>query len=446
MSVHRFHAVALTPIHVGDGSTWTPESFRLDGDELVLFEPSAALAALDLAGSKAFAQAIDRGDLRKAQSLLHAAVGKQLELGRIDVSDASRREIGAAIDNPGRAGRIHPFIRSAGRPFMPGSSIKGAIRTAILSDRAKPMLPELVREIEQAGIHGGKSGRLSDAIQRKVLQLEEGQRQTDTDPFRHVSIGDAGLPDRATRIEHVLNLRRDGTANEMPMHFEALRALTRFTVDVLVADGRANLAASKDPRKTTKKPIVLEELRGAVDSFYRTIWESEARRFFGPPGSPPGLPPKGKAVLLRVGRFSHFEAASVEGLRRGHRPQSRTNPTASEGSTRMVIASSGTNTPFGWIALFDKEQDAVDWATGAKTTTPRQAGASMTAPGGQRAVPTPSAGGRLVGFRRGERVRNQDGETGIVMADVAMYAPRMDIKFDADGSVENVSTKGWERT
>ena len=91
MSIHRFHAVALTPIHIGDGSAWTPEMFKLDGDEIVLFEPATAVAALDKAGHKAFVAAVDAGKLREAQSILHRAVAPNHHLARIAISAASRK-------------------------------------------------------------------------------------------------------------------------------------------------------------------------------------------------------------------------------------------------------------------------------------------------------------------------------------------------------------------
>lgn len=445
MTLHRFHALALTPIHVGDGSTWTPESFKLDGNHLVLFEPTAALAALDPAGCTAFSRAIESGELRKAQQLLQSVVRGELELGRIAMAASSREEIGIAIDNPARAGRIHPFVRTAGRPFLPGSAIKGAIRTAILSTRAQPRISAFLSEIAQANVRSGKSGRVSDSIQRQVFDLGPDQRKTDTDPFRHVAVADCILPPGATRIDRVHNLRRDGQPNAMQMHFEALLAGTGFVVEMNLADERANRAAAKDRAKTARQPILIDELRQSLDLFYRGIWDAEAGRFYAR-GGLPELPPASEATLLRVGRFSHFEAASIEGLRQGYRPQSQAAKTAPEGSTRMVTIRDEVKIPFGWVALFADQAAAERWGLriAAATRPSSRPAASVAKPSSSATTQSPASGARLTKFRIGDRVMDAQGEIATVIMNVPLGAQTMDVEFQ-DGSRETVRIGGWTR-
>ena len=60
-------------------------------------------------------------------------------------------------------------------------------------------------------------------------------------------------------------------------------------------------------------------------------------------------------VLLRLGRFGHFESKSLEGVRRGHFPQARnpadrTRPPNAWGATRTVTRDAkGNPVPFGWV-------------------------------------------------------------------------------------------------
>jgi hypothetical protein len=88
MTARLFHAVALTPVHVEDPEAWLPECFVLDGDDLVRFEPAAVMAALDDAARRGFALAVERGDLRLAQDVLHAAIRPEHALERILVGAA----------------------------------------------------------------------------------------------------------------------------------------------------------------------------------------------------------------------------------------------------------------------------------------------------------------------------------------------------------------------
>ena len=62
-----------------------------------------------------------------------------------------------------------------------------------------------------------------------------------------------------------------------------------------------------------------------------------------------------RGLLLRVGRFSHFESLSVDNLRQGWNVQARKSIT--EGSSRTLCRcrpnpdGAGTALPFGWLLL-----------------------------------------------------------------------------------------------
>ncbi|TXL82055.1 type III-A CRISPR-associated RAMP protein Csm5 [Vineibacter terrae] len=363
MTLLPLHAVAMVPVHVGDGSTWTPEAFRLRGTRLERFEPAVVAASLTAKDQVRFRQAVDNGELKQAQQLLHNVVGDRHVLDRIEVSPDSVREIGDAVANPLRAGRIHAFIRSGGRPFLPGSAVKGAIRTALLSARASSRLPALRQIAARADVRGGRWGRVSDQIQAELLGAG-GRLETDADPFRFIRVADTLLPPEATRIEHVKNRRRDGRSNDMQMHFEALRAGTMFPLELRVDVDQAVRAARRDGHKAPGSPIAVNELLDAVDGFFRGRWAAEKQRFYAraPVRDLPSGRPSRYPILLRVGRFSHFESASIDGLRRGWSPQNRQD--MDEGGTRAVVGSEHEPWGFGWLALFDGEDAARTFAAG----------------------------------------------------------------------------------
>src|SRR5579875_2851944 len=156
-------AEALTPIHVGDGTDMRLDEYLLDdptmrrqqtqydeyGEEieeeqaeanappaLCRFDPVAAMKVL--AQRNEFRRSLERGDLGQAFRLLRGA-GASAILERIEISPASASALREAMEHPARrSGEVKPFIRSAGRPFIPGSSLKGAFRTALASHRLPP--------------------------------------------------------------------------------------------------------------------------------------------------------------------------------------------------------------------------------------------------------------------------------------------------------------------
>lgn len=498
MTARLFHAVALTPIHVEDPEAWLPECFVLDGDDLVRFEPAAVMAALDDAARRGFALAVERGDLRLAQDVLHAAMRPEHALERILVGAASRAGIVEALSSPARPGRVILFARSGGRPCLPGSTIKGALRTALLSARAQPLLGDLRRIAAREDGRGGRSGRLSDEVQATLLGLADAPDAVrgGRDPFRFLRVGDCMPEGVCTRIERVFNRRRDGRTRDMLVDAEVIRAGTRFEMTIAAAAGLDG------------DGLDLDGLLAACDMFHRQRWEQERARFHAdaPWPAQPAAEDGRRAILLRLGRYAHFEAASIEGLRQGWNHARR--DTMIVGDTRAVTLRGDLAVPFGWIALFETadaaeacaaiqrrllepvphpprtasppapaapvarpsgsegsreagrrgkpRRDARGQASAqTQSQTPPPAAAARDEPRRKRtsapadtrpaAKPTkPQAPARVVQFRRGDRVRDPDsGDIAIVAADVPFGAARMEVDFP-DGPM-SVDPKGWKK-
>jgi len=84
------------------------------------------------------------------------------------------------------------------RPYLPGSSIKGAIRTAIVSCLANE---------NRVSVENPKY------FENKVLGHTDGKQ----DPFRCVKISDAFLPNNATIIDKVEIFKPDATQDSNPV-------------------------------------------------------------------------------------------------------------------------------------------------------------------------------------------------------------------------------------
>lgn len=374
-------AVALTPVHVGDGTDWTPEAFYLDGDELCRFEPSRVLAGMGANARGRYLAVLDRGDLQAAQAELRRAAKEGTAEERIAVSGASRGDLARALDDPGRSLAVKAFVRSGGRPYLPGSSLKGAFRTALASAH----LPE-----------GRERGRIGPPNGDEAMRLALGLRPNDTasDPLRFLSVSDAGLPDGATLVD-MPEVMRGGHRDEarfdgIRMHAERLRSRAdgpgqpQFDLSLSI-DGGAMAAARG--RGEIARTYDREGLFAAANGFHWNIWQRERERFYArmpatgqrmdamlrqvphPQGGtlaehgPVGV---GNMLLLRIGRFGHFESKSLAGVRQGFVPQAKGNKWRDRdqfGSTRTVVRLSDRDgprvpVPFGWVLAWVRRQAA----------------------------------------------------------------------------------------
>lgn len=378
--------VPLTPIHIGDGTEMRLDEYLLEeaqqpqkrydefGEEieeaaserlpmLCRFDQAKAMRAMTLTQRAALQRALDAGKLAEAARLLRQA-GAGAIVERIQISRRSGQELRKAMEDPeNRSGQVKPFVRSGGRPYIPGSSVKGALRTALAS-------AALPRDAEPA------DGWSHESAMEAAFGLEPGR--TETDPLRLLHVSDAVLPADATLIDRVEVMdRRNPDAGKMQMHYERTRALTdgadapAFTVR-LAADARAMESACV-AREAAR--FGAAQVLARCRAFHVKLFKEELNWFFkgsdetrptlrqclGGHVADDGRPPWREQrwdpdfLLLRLGRFGHFESKSLDGVRRGHFPQAK-NPADRRrqpgdwGLTRTVTRDArGNPIPFGWV-------------------------------------------------------------------------------------------------
>ena len=258
-----------------------------------------------------------------------------------------------------------------GNPLLPGSSIKGAIRTALLD-----------------GINDGK--RLNDRNERnQALQQRLLDGKFHTDPFRLVSIGDAswqGSQNKpACQIKFAVNRKRkpvvkDGQlvksqaeANNLyqllecvtPQHYQS------FTGAVTLLNTRSiHPGNPKLPKQDFHWSI--KEIAKACNEFYvklfwqeyyeikdrgylNTVWLEQLKDLIDNDLSKRLV--LGDAFLLRVGRHSGAEALTLNGIRNIRIMQGRGQPAASASQPKtwwLAADDSSSNRemlPFGWVLV-----------------------------------------------------------------------------------------------
>jgi hypothetical protein len=490
-TTHHFAGYALTPVHVGDGTTMTPDGYRLrPGPPAVLerFDPPAVIAAMPPSLRTEYIKALSQGGLKQAQTILGKAADGAIR-DRLSISQNSREEIEQVMGNPLRGGRISPFVRCGGMPIVPGSSVKGTLRTAWLAAKAPSILRDEVQALSGTieRMEPGKTGRQSDKLQRTVFDCE--QSHTEQDPLRDISVSDAPLEPDSTVIDrvHVANCTKEGPIavgpeGRMQIHVERLASiadgdafpLKPFKIAIAAFDDaslaerldRAGVRAKGGTNVARAVPTHsprLDELRRATNAFHTALWFYERHRFyqgtgtdrlmdellsaFGFPLHREGLESALESAgiwLLKVGRYSHFESKSVEfeGNRYGSKAARRGRPAEfmSQGGSRTVARDAvGRFLPFGWVLLFPE-------ATAPKAV-PRFSPRPQTheRPLRRGAPPTTArtSGSAHLLFRKGERVTDGE-EEATVFSDVRFADKRMEVEYD-DGEVLPVPVERWRK-
>jgi len=231
MQTHNLVVSTLSPVHVGCGVDFVPTEYVVDAHgTLHAFEP-AALATLKSAQqiSRGIISALDKGMPQEQLRAVHAALQRNRdEIGTVASTHVKLapgvfshyKQTQDARNDFNRNGvertSYNPFDQL---PILPGSSIKGSLRTAILNTRKpdRAVLPEQLDKqifafnmmIEEFDINGKKQLRLKaqhtkrdyDQVRKdieKALAKQAGNLgehwlggKFATDPLRALKVGDA---------------------------------------------------------------------------------------------------------------------------------------------------------------------------------------------------------------------------------------------------------------
>ncbi len=372
MTTLRFTATPLTPIHIGSGEILAPEDYLLRDDQLIRFNRSAVLRGMKPEVRRELETALDRNQFDRAQAIIRDACDPNRHaLGRIGISDESRdalRSLVANPESPVRNREVHPFVRNphTGRPFVPGSSLKGAMRTAIVNHFTQAHRDTIAPAVARADERSKARTLETEALNFEFRNLE-------SDPLRLFKVADADLPDGSTRIDRALHVQRGKSPSDIQMHFERLLSQgdgdpVTFEVELELDE---NALADRRVRNMIGRALSFDLIRKACNAFYTGRLLAEHQRFFSEDSTPEArygaqglvkLQPdkiliarslREEGMLLRIGRFSHFESLSVDELRQGWNIQKK--KPIDEGSTRTLCRSAGLGgtvpMPFGWLLL-----------------------------------------------------------------------------------------------
>jgi CRISPR-associated protein Csm5 len=381
----------LSPLHIGADESYEPGNYVIDNEAgaLYSFDSQAALSGLSENDRQQLLAIVngkpDDNMLTNVQAFFHHHREKLLAFARPPVPTASgvkalyEKRIGKTAQHEGKGRRVinkleieRTFYNPLdAKPLLPGSSIKGAIRTALLD-----------------AVNNGKS-----LIERNERNQQLQQRLFDgkfhTDPMRLISIGDASwqsCPDKpACQVQFAVNRKRkpvmkngqlvpsQAEASNLyqllecvaPQHYQSFSgSLALHNTQSIMQDGHKLPAQRfhwtvKEIAKACNAfymGLFWQEINAMKERHYlKTDWLNKIELLMEN-----GLLKRlndGEAFLLRIGRHSGAEALTLDGVRsikimqgRGERPawekQPRTWWLAADD-----IADKQALLPFGWILV-----------------------------------------------------------------------------------------------
>lgn len=314
MAEYRFHVTPLTPIHIGSGDILEPFEYVISEKRLYRFSMDRFLLALPRQEQPRFVEVVGRSiPATRTFVAERAATAQQVARWQANISGPAielyHQRMGGAEG--------HPEIRSAGRTgdrlYLPASSLKGALRTALLYHHMDP--PQEARDARN--------------LEQSVFQF----RRVQEDPFRAFKLGDGPpLEPPATIRAVAVNTQRYGRWEEdVPLLVETMAGLLSDHVEqtsvhaVRFDDDFYRL----HPRAFRLTP---QQIIEACRTFYGLHLESEREALANLPAAAAAYQALAEhaeampayAGLVRLGWGSGRDATTVSyGLAHGKRPSSR---------------------------------------------------------------------------------------------------------------------------
>jgi len=349
---NRYYIRSLSPVHIGCDEVYDPTGFVIDENAgtMTSFNPLDYFRSLGLQDKARYADICRQGTIESIIELYKFMRGKQFHGHKVGmcngllaqyrktlgISTRDRKKIQQELNNFSIARTsFHPATQ---QPFIPGSAIKGALRTAYLNHLAKDKRVQYDRRDRKAG----------DVLEKGLLDYQK----LENDPFRLLKVSDFHpLGPIKTQVVFAVNVKKKPSQFPARGPYQILEiiepgSMFSGTIRVLAPLNRAVIAA----------PLTEKALFESALEFYRKEKSREDEEFEEAGLPVQALKDKDDAVCLRLGRHSGAESVTIAGHRnikimKGDRPDYSDKATTFWLAADTPAEDRKTLHPFGWASL-----------------------------------------------------------------------------------------------
>jgi len=367
----------LTGVHIGTGEVLTPLDYvitdHVGKDPLprtmyIKFSSERILQRLldERKDLSAFEEASEKGNTRALMTFFqrHCAAMSDVDYP-CDITKGFLTQYNRNLqkDPLENAAQVFQMYRPAGskKPVIPGSSLKGAIRTALLN-KSLADLPDG----EYKGLHAERDKLRDGGIQKRLLRYQDAK----DDPLRCVAVEDCAFPVKDTQLVGLMKNVSVSKSGDEIFPIEKLQIQAEILRGGLLggkASGEFSIALDTDLQRQSvpekwqmRKAISMEEIVTACNEFYIAAFEDEYEKFYqnALEGAEiaaqlrknlEGARGRVDRFVLRVGRWSQVEFMTYddENFRQPKTPPRGGRP-GGWGGTRTVFDYDGRYAPLGW--------------------------------------------------------------------------------------------------
>jgi CRISPR-associated protein Csm5 len=350
---YKLKLLFYSPVHIGEGGELEPFEYVIKDKYLHTFSFETFAAGLSREDREKLMH-LQRNEkessLKDIRNFIRHRVQPEAFLDKIRVTDAAARVYEDRFTDMKNMLTMDPFIKTMGCPYIPGSSLKGSIRTAVLN--------------LWAGESNGRHRDEQDILKAKTKDRKGNFRQDiGLDVFKYLKVPDIPLGKGVTFFSKISNFHlKDNVLEETKI--QLLREVTTsrfYSPEGLRQEDNGylfDLGLSREIMKhskavTGRRDLTFDVIWKSLD-FYERVLTSEAKKWSGYSGNLKRFYDSFAAFLtkerqvadvrvLKLGFGSGYDAVTIEKLRRPGQPHGK--------SINLVEGLS----PLGWVILYRQD-------------------------------------------------------------------------------------------
>ena len=356
-----FKLKLLTPVHISDGYeddlipteyvvTDSGQLHKIDLSKLIQHIPEDRMVMLneyleheDIIGIRNFVKLL----WKENRYLFSDSIEYSMNAGDLQGYYANLED-----ENEACQLTVTPFIRTAKRAFIPGSSVKGAIRTAFITELFK-------NEKIAYALNSPNINKKAQTLEANTLHYSyrnnKGRPKVNMakDPFKALKVSDSFLPPNNSIIKKVLVVRK---INDSQFDIAGMKEMKRFS-ELINKGVEVDLEIRLDSRyfgnsRSIGRRISFEHVASSCRAFYERVLMHEKKVFFNNFDKEVGQSRISElydqflscntsedSFILRIGKHSGRNSLSFN-LR---------NKKGVEPKSRKLIMEGGEYWPVGWM-------------------------------------------------------------------------------------------------
>lgn len=367
----------LTAVHVGSGEELLPLDYTLAApgnsavSRYVKFDSDKVIDGIIKSGKQNLISELENVNNENNVNKLGSLLRKYFYMGvSYDASITkgfkklySEKISGNLLDNSIAAQQM---MHEDNKPYIPGSSIKGAVRTAVLNHILRDEIDDdSYNELDSMQ----NKEKNEKQIQNMILQILKEDKGNDAqkDPFRCVEISDSIFSARSQLVGQMMNAKINKATNELD--FVSMQIIAETIPGILAGNKTSanfvlrineDLQNLKSDEFHINKKIDLKEIAKSCNAFFKEQFAYEYKKFYQKAydGIDKIVELK-KAIdsidendenkfLLRLGRWSQVEYVTLDDFKNPKTP-TRKGKTMPAGTTRTLFDLDGQYLPLGWV-------------------------------------------------------------------------------------------------